>query len=112
MVKRLIELAIVAAICYAGYHGAVVYLHHYQFDDALEETARFGRGRTEQQLRQRVMELAAEYDIPLDPAAVTIRSDGNSTRISAPYTARVKLLPNYIYEMKLEPVGGSWHQLP
>jgi hypothetical protein len=112
MIKRLIELAIAAAIFYAGYHAAVVYLHHYQFDDALEETARFGRGRTEEQLRERVIQLAAEHQIPLEPESVVIRTDNNATRITAPYTARVRLLPNYIYEVKLEPVGDSWHIQP
>ena len=109
MLKRLIELAIAAAIFYAGWHAGIAYLHYFQFDDALTETARFGRGRTAEQLRERVLQLAAEYQIPLDPAAVVIHLDTNSTRIVAPYTERIKLLPNYVYEVKLEPAGESWH---
>jgi hypothetical protein len=109
MLKRLIELVIAAAIIYAGWHAGLVYLHHFQFQDALEETARFGRGRSEAQLRERIMEYAAEYEIPLDPAAVLVQSDTNGTRIKAPYTARLQLLPNYVYEVKMEPTGESWH---
>lgn len=112
MLKRLVELVIAAAVLYAGYHAAVVYLHHYQFQDGLEETARFGRGRSDEQLRERVMQLAAEYEIPLAPEAVVIQTDANATRIAAPYTARIKLLPNYIYELNLEPKGDSWHIQP
>jgi hypothetical protein len=112
MLKRLIELVIAAAIIYAGWHAGVAYLHYFQFDDALTETARYGRGRTEEQLRERVMQLAAEYKIPLDPQAVVIHTDNNATRIAAPYTERIKLLPNYVYELKLEPKGDSWHIQP
>ncbi len=112
MLKRLIELAIAAAIFYAGWNAGVAYLHYFQFDDALTETARYGRGRTPEQLKERVLQLAAEYQIPLDPDAVVILTDTNATRIAAPYTARIKLLPNYVYEIRLEPKGDSWHVQP
>jgi hypothetical protein len=112
MLKRLVELVIAAAIFYAAWHAGVVYLHYFQFQDGLEETARFGRGRTEAQLRERVVQLAAEHQIPLDPGTVLVQTDNNATRIRAPYIARVQLLPNYVYEVKLEPTGDSWHIQP
>lgn len=109
MLKRLVELVIAVVIVYAGWHAGVAYLHYYQFNDAIGELALFAGRSTEEQLRDRVMQLAQQYAIALDDAALTVHTDEEVTQITAPYTARVKLLPNYIYDWKLQPKAHVVH---
>ncbi len=103
MVKRLIQLVVAAALIYAGYHAGVVYLHHYQFTDALGEMALFANSNTtEDGLKEGTIEAAQKYEIPLNPDDILIRHDQQATQITAPYVAPVRLLPNYIYQWHLE----------
>lgn len=109
MIKRVVELLIGAALVYAAWHTVPAYLHYYQFNDAIGELALFAGDRPEEELRQRVMKLAADYQIPLDPEVVVVTTSRESTRIEAPYTERVKLLPNYTYDWQFEPKANVWH---
>lgn len=109
MIKRLVELVIAAAIAYAVWHVGIAFLHYYEFDDSLEELARFSARRTETEVRDRVLQLAEQYEIPLDPEALVIRTDTDSTQILAPYTQEVKILPNYSYFWKLEAQASVMH---
>ncbi len=109
MLKRLIELVIVAAFIYAGWHAGVAYANYYQFKDAIGELAVFAGRSTEGELKRRVVEIAEKYDIPLDPDAIVIHTDDEVTQISAPYTVPVKLLPNYTYEWQRQPTASAVH---
>jgi hypothetical protein len=109
MLKRLIELVIAVVFVYAGWHAGVAYFHYYQFTDAISELALFAGKSTEDELRQRVLQLAGQYEIPLEPDAVTIHTGAEVTQITAPYTQPVNLLPNYIYNWKLEPKASVVH---
>jgi len=109
MLKRLIELVIAVVIIYAGWHVGVAYLHYYQFNDAIGELALFAGRSSEDQLKDRVMKLAQQYQIPLDSEAMTVHTDDEVTQITAPYTEAVKLLPNYTYDWKLEPKADVVH---
>src|SRR5512138_482314 len=103
MLKRVLELLVVAIVGYAGWHAGVAYFNYYQFRDEITQLALFAGNSTEDQLRARVLDLARQYEIPLEDAAITVHTDPEVTQITAPYTARVNLLPNYVYEWKLEP---------
>ena len=109
MLRRVIELVIALAFLYAGWHAGVAYFHYYQFTDALGELALFAGNSTEEQLRERVAELAQRYQVPLDPSLITVRTGSEVTQITAPYTEKVKLLPSYEYEWKLEPTASVVH---
>lgn len=110
MLKRLIQLVIAAVVIYAGWHAGVVYVNYYQFNDELGQMALFAKGTaTESELKDRVLEVAQQYEIPLDPDAVVVHHDRDLTQITAPYVAEVKLLPNYIYRWKLEAKGSAVH---
>jgi len=109
MLKRVISLLIAAAVIYAGWHTGETLLHYYQFNDAIGQLALFAGSSTEDQLKERVLQLAEQYQIPVDSETVTVHTDGEVTQITAPYTADVKLLPTYTYEWKLEPKASVVH---
>lgn len=109
MLKRILELLVVAIVGYAGWHAGAAYFNYYQFRDGITQLALFAGNTTEDQLKARVVDLAQQYEIPLEDAAITVHTDAEVTQITAPYTARVKLLPNYVYEWKFEPKASVVH---
>jgi hypothetical protein len=99
--KALIKLIIAALLLHATWRAGTVYFRYYQFKDEVQQTALFSGSRSENDLHKRVMELADEFRVPLDPDRVTVRRQNNHTRINATYEERVELLPRYFYPWRL-----------
>jgi hypothetical protein len=109
MIKRLIELLFVAALGYALIHAVPVYWNNYKFEDALEEMATFSVQKTEDELRDRVMKLASENDIPLDTDDVVVHQSDDATEILAPYSEKVEVLPRFVYTASFDVKVKQWH---
>jgi hypothetical protein len=106
--KRLLTLLIVAALGWAGYHTVPVYLRYFQFDEAVEEVARFAGTRSEEEVRQRVLELAEEYDVPLEAEDLVVQKVSGNIEIALAYVERVELLPTYFYDWEFDVETPSW----
>ena len=109
MIKRLIQLLVGAAILWMAWHAIPVYWNYFQFNDAVSETARFAGSRSEEEIRARVLVLAADHQVPLNPEALVVRIDKDVTEILAPYTERVELLPHYYYDWAFDVKIAAWH---
>ena len=72
MLRNLIRLAVFLLIANALYRFVPVYMHHYQFKDAVAEAAKFSKDRSDVEIIDRVMVLAERYRIPLDRGAVQV----------------------------------------
>ena len=53
--RNLVRLAVLLLIAHALYRFVPVYIHYYQFKDAVAETALFAKDRTDTELVDRVM---------------------------------------------------------
>jgi hypothetical protein len=96
--KLLLKLALVALIANAAWRVGSAYVTFYRFKDAVTETAQFGTQKSKAELRQRILELASEYDVPLAADAVSVRRDDrNHTVVDGSYTQPVDVLPGYRY---------------
>jgi hypothetical protein len=85
MIRRTIHLLIVAGILWAGWHATPVYWNYFAFKEAVEETALFAGARaTEADLRARILKLAADHNVPLEPGALVVRIDAEVTEIQRP----------------------------
>ncbi|HMF28101.1 MAG TPA: hypothetical protein VKE42_04975, partial [Candidatus Cybelea sp.] len=62
---------------------------------------------TDDELREKVMALAMEYDEPIDPDAVTIKREGKHVVIEGAYTKPVALFPGYEYQWNFSVRGDS-----
>ena len=102
MIKKLISLAIFAAIAYATYNVGASWLRFQQFKDAVRETALFAGDKSDEVLKARVMTLAEQESIPLDPDAVRIRRLPDRVTISASYVEVIKVLPGYERQWQFE----------
>jgi hypothetical protein len=98
MIKKLISFLIFLSLAYASYHVGTVYFHDQQFKDAVRELSLFSGGKAEEVVRAKVMELAAENQIPLDPDFVEITRKvipgvGDHSVIKVTYAVMVPVFP-------------------
>ena len=97
MIKGVIKLLIVVAVANALFHVASAYLSYFRFKDAVSELALHSADKSESQIKEKVIELAATYGEPLDVQAVEVRRNEEHTFIEGRYTKTVALFPGYEY---------------
>ena len=103
MIKRIVSLLVFLLIVNAAYHLVMVYFHDQEFKDAVREYAILcGQppGKTDDAIRAKVMDMAQQNQIPLDPDYVDIsrRSGqglGEKVTIKFAYAVMVPLAPGY-----------------
>ena len=98
MIKSVVKVLIAIAIANALWRVSSSYISYYRFKDSVDDLATHSGGKTESQLKDRVVELAGMYDEPVDPEAIDIRHDQNHIIISTSYTKPVSLFPGYEYQ--------------
>jgi hypothetical protein len=104
MVKTVIKLVIAALVVHACWRSANVVLKYYKFKDAVHETVLFSSSKSDAQVQARVLELAQQFDVPVQPENVTVRRVDNRTIINAVYTDQIELVPTkfYPWEFKVD----------
>jgi hypothetical protein len=112
MLRNLVRLAVVLLIGNALYRFVPVYLHHHQFKDAVAETAKFAKERSDTDLVDRVMVLAERYQIPLEREAVQVSRDKQLTYITLTYEEQIQWAPAYRKPMPFTISVEGWHVTP
>jgi hypothetical protein len=98
VVKAVIRLAIVAALANATWRVGTAYMKHYRFIDAVTQTTQFRGGKTDEQIHDRVFELAAAHDIPVTGDDLSVSRRENHTIVEGTYRRPIDLLPGFKYE--------------
>ena len=98
MIKTLIKLAVIVLLANAIWRAGSTYLAYYKFNDAATEVAINSKNKTDEELRDKVMALAMEYDQPIDADAVMIQHDSTRVRIEGSYVKPVSLFPGTEYQ--------------
>jgi hypothetical protein len=103
MIKRIIGLVIFLLVMNGGGRLALFIYHDQQFKDGVRETALFAQGKTDDALKARVMQLAQEQQIPLDPDYLEIghrmTPNGDVVTIKFAYAKNVAFAPGYTRRM-------------
>jgi hypothetical protein len=102
MIRRLIGLVVFLLLAYAGYHAGMVWFHNQQFEDAVREIALFGNGKSDDVLKQSVMQAAADNNVPLDDQFIeiqrkTIVGTNDHVIINVAYAVMVPIAPGKTY---------------
>jgi hypothetical protein len=105
VIRRLFGLAVFLLVVHAGVRGGMVWMRYQNFKDGVREAALFSGTKTDDVLREQVMQLAQQNEIPLDPDAMTIDRSGGSVTIKASYVAMVEWLPGYRRPWAFQVVG-------
>lgn len=95
--RVLIKLVIVVLVLHATYRVGAAYMAYYKFEDALRNVALFGQGQSEQELRDRALQVASTLQIPVKREQIAVRRDPAHTYIDASYTTDIEILPTYRY---------------
>ena len=97
MIKTVLKLAIVALLANATWHVFNAYAPFYKFKDAVQY-ATLHRGKiSDDELKQQVLDLAAQYELPIAVSKVTVSQVRTSTIVDASYVQGIDLLPGYTY---------------
>ena len=99
MIKTILKRAVVALSANATWQAVNAYWPHYKFEDAVRSTVQFRSNRTDAQLRARILELAANYDVPVAEEDIEISRDEAHTVVDAAYVRSVNLVPGYTYRL-------------
>ncbi len=104
MIGRIIKLLIALLIANSAWRIGSTYVSFYRFKDAVAESAQFGTNQSVDQLHLRVLDLAAQYNLPVTDDNFTIRREGIRTYIRGSYTQMIEVVPGYRY-----PWPFSWN---
>jgi hypothetical protein len=105
LIKFLLKLAIVGLLANAAWQLIVAYTDHYRFEDTVAEAAQYGSAMSIEQLRRRVLDIAAQYDVPAGDS-FTLEREGNRTVIDGTYTRPMNLAGSIYYRW---PFPFTWH---
>jgi|SRR5687768_5804592 hypothetical protein len=101
--KTIIQLLIVALVVNGCIQGGRAALRHYQLKDAVEQEVRFGSQKTAPELHTRLVALAAEHGVAVNPGDVTVEKLGVETRAAMSYVEAVQLVPKlYTHQQKFD----------
>ena len=93
--RLIIRIIVAAIIANAAWHIGTVYISHFRFKDAVKETTLFQGAKTDEQLKQRVLDLASQYDVPLSEDNVAVRRDHARIYVDASYTRTIEIVPGF-----------------
>jgi hypothetical protein len=93
-VKAVLFLALLLCMIYAGIKVIPVLINNYQFQDALDSTARFAsvNRQTADDIRVAVLKEAQNEDIPIAANDIHVKGDAGHVEIAADYSVTVNLV--------------------
>jgi len=97
LIKLILKLALVALLANATWRVGSAYVSHYKFVDSVEQAALFRGNKGDDVLRQRVFDLASDYDIPVAEGDVTLTTRDRNTVVDGSYIRIIELAPGFQY---------------
>jgi hypothetical protein len=98
MIRLILKLVIAALIANAAWRVGSAYLSFYKFKDAVQETVQFTAAeKSDDQLRQRIVELAVEYAVPVTEDNFKLHREVERITVDGAYTQIIEIVPGYKY---------------
>ena len=95
--KAIIKLLIAALVIHATWKAGTVYLRYHALKEDVTQIAQFGTRRSDNELRNGVVDAAKRREIALAGGDVSVKRDNHHIIIDANYTEQVELAPRYFY---------------
>lgn len=102
----LFTILVMAAIVYFGAKVGESYYHFYQFQDVMEQQARFASHWTDEQIRQRLALTADSLGLPPEASLVTVDRTPHHITIGADYVETVEL-PLHVRHLNFSPRAAA-----
>ena len=92
--KLTVFVAFLVALIYVGIKVIPLLINDFQFQDAIESTARFAsvNRQTPEDIRAAVLKEAQSEDIPIAAQDIHVKGDGGHVEIAADYSVTVNLV--------------------
>jgi hypothetical protein len=97
VIKTLIKLAFVALLANATWHVFGAYSAHYKFKDGVQYAAQYRGDSTDEGLREKILGLASQFDVPVTAADVSVTHAAKNTIVELSYVRPVDLAPGFTY---------------
>jgi hypothetical protein len=94
--KLAFKLAVVALLANAAYHIGSGYLTLFKFRDAIRDAAMF-KAKNDGELMEQIVELAAQYEVPLEEDNVLIERSERTVSVEGWYDKPIEVAPSYEY---------------
>ncbi len=91
--KLLIKLALLCLILNGAYQVGSAYVTHYEFRDDVQQVVQFSGNKEDNWVHDRIVDLAAQYDVPVAEKAIEINSERSHTQITIYYVRRISIMP-------------------
>jgi hypothetical protein len=102
----LFTLLVLAAVVYFGAKVGESYYHFYQYQDVMGAQARFAAHSTDDQIRERLAQLADSLGLPSEASLVTVDRTPHHISIAAEYVETVEL-PLHVRRLNFSPRAES-----
>ena len=92
--KVIVKLLLAALVANAAWRLGSEYATHYRFTDSVRQAATQS-DLSDSELRQRILDLAAKYAVPLTDDAVAVTRADRHTYVEGSYVKPIPLVPGY-----------------
>jgi hypothetical protein len=97
MIRTLLKLALVALVANAGWHLFGAYSPNYKFEDAIQYAAQNRGSLSDEALQARILEMAAQFQVPVTASDVAVSRRANHTLVDVSYVRPIELAPGFRY---------------
>lgn len=99
---------ILAAFIYVAAMTLPVLINEYQFQDSLQDIARFAsvNRKNNEQVRQQVLEEAQKEDLPVQAENIQVEGNGGNIHINVDYSVTIDLKV-YQWTLNFHPVANN-----
>ena len=95
--RTLLKLAVVALLANAAWHLFGAYSPNYKLQDGIQYAAQNRGQMNDDALRDKILEIANQFDVPVTAADVTVTRQGQHTLVDLSYVRPVDLAPGIKY---------------
>ena len=97
--KTILGLLFAALVVNASVRLGDSVWRNYQFEDSINQEARFGDSRTAAMLKRKILQRAADHGVEVTDEDLVVERRGIATYVSVQYTEALELIPRaYVHE--------------
>ena len=97
MIRTLLKLAVVALLANAIWHLFGAYSPNYKLQDGIQYAAQNRGQLSDDALKDRVLDIAAQFEVPLAVDEVSITHNEKHTVVDVAYVRPIELAPGFRY---------------
>jgi hypothetical protein len=97
MLRNLVRLVIFGLFLHAVVRIGPEFWHYLKFKDAVTEIASYPGRKTNEQLKDQILALADQLEVPIGAQDVTVTREGNHASVSTAWTAQLEYMPTRFY---------------